>query len=189
MTKRDAILLAAERLFARDGFGLTGVDALAREAGVTKRTLYKQFGSKEGLFSAWLRQRDMATRAALLDRIEARFAGPEEQLTALFAALGSLSVRSDYYGCPFSRALIELPSPASADSSRSVASDHKRAIASWIGTKVQALNLHPADAVTEEIMLLYEGVLARIATTRATGTGAAAQRSLARIIGTARQND
>lgn len=182
MTKRDAILRAADRLFTRDGFGLTGVDALAREAGVTKRTLYKQFGSKDGLFRAWLEQRDRATRAALLEQIEARVGEPDKQLLALFAALASLVGRSDFHGCPFTRALMELASPGPTDASRAVAKDHKLTMSTWIGTKVQALNLNPADLITEEIMLLYEGVLARIATSSSDSSGQAALRSLARII-------
>src|ERR1700710_2254090 len=42
------ILDAAARCFYRDGIWATGVDALAAEAGVSKRTLYNHFGGKTG---------------------------------------------------------------------------------------------------------------------------------------------
>jgi len=48
--KRAAIVQAALRLFLRDGFARTSVDAIAEEAGVSKRTIYNHYGDKETLF-------------------------------------------------------------------------------------------------------------------------------------------
>jgi TetR/AcrR family transcriptional regulator, mexJK operon transcriptional repressor len=48
--KRAAIVQAALRLFLRDGFERTSVDAIAEEAGVSKRTIYNHYGDKENLF-------------------------------------------------------------------------------------------------------------------------------------------
>jgi TetR/AcrR family transcriptional regulator, mexJK operon transcriptional repressor len=48
--KRTAIVQAALRLFLRDGFARTSVDAIAEEAGVSKRTIYNHYGDKENLF-------------------------------------------------------------------------------------------------------------------------------------------
>jgi len=48
--KREAIVKAAVRLFVRDGFERTSVDAIAFEAGVSKRTIYNHYGDKENLF-------------------------------------------------------------------------------------------------------------------------------------------
>jgi TetR/AcrR family transcriptional regulator, mexJK operon transcriptional repressor len=48
--KRSAIVHAALRLFLRDGFARTSVDAIAEEAGVSKRTIYNHYGDKENLF-------------------------------------------------------------------------------------------------------------------------------------------
>jgi len=48
--KRTAIVEAALRLFARDGFTRTSVDAIAGEAGVSKRTIYNHYADKENLF-------------------------------------------------------------------------------------------------------------------------------------------
>jgi TetR/AcrR family transcriptional regulator, mexJK operon transcriptional repressor len=41
---------AAIALFLRDGFARTSVDAIAEEAGVSKRTIYNHYGDKESLF-------------------------------------------------------------------------------------------------------------------------------------------
>lgn len=48
------IIDAARRLFVTSGLGGTSFDAIAREAQVTKRTIYLLYKSKEGLFVAAL---------------------------------------------------------------------------------------------------------------------------------------
>lgn len=50
--KRQAIEQAATRVFLRDGYAGTSVDTIAREAGVSKATLYSHFRSKEQLFGS-----------------------------------------------------------------------------------------------------------------------------------------
>ena len=48
---------AADRLFYRKGIRAVGVDAVAAEAGISKRSLYDTFPSKDALVAAYLRQR------------------------------------------------------------------------------------------------------------------------------------
>jgi TetR/AcrR family transcriptional regulator, mexJK operon transcriptional repressor len=48
--KKSAIVAAALKLFLADGFARTSVDAIAEEAGVSKRTIYNHYGDKETLF-------------------------------------------------------------------------------------------------------------------------------------------
>ncbi|ALG05630.1 TetR/AcrR family transcriptional regulator [Kibdelosporangium phytohabitans] len=48
--KRKAITQAARKVFGRDGFTRAGVDVIAAEAGVSKRTIYNHFTDKEQLF-------------------------------------------------------------------------------------------------------------------------------------------
>ncbi|MCY1707415.1 TetR/AcrR family transcriptional regulator [Pannonibacter sp. SL95] len=50
--KRQQILDGARRVFRANGFDGTSMDAVAREAGVSKGTLYVYFDSKEALFKA-----------------------------------------------------------------------------------------------------------------------------------------
>jgi TetR/AcrR family transcriptional repressor of mexJK operon len=51
-SRRQAMVDAARRVFARVGFGAATIDAIAREAGAAKRTLYARFGDKSALFRA-----------------------------------------------------------------------------------------------------------------------------------------
>ncbi len=49
--KRHAVLDAAAALFMAQGYGAVSMDAVAREAGVSKATLYAHFASKDQLFA------------------------------------------------------------------------------------------------------------------------------------------
>ncbi|NQV83461.1 MAG: TetR/AcrR family transcriptional regulator [Rhodospirillales bacterium] len=51
-SKRELIVAAARKLFLETGFGSTSMDAIAAEAGVSKRTVYSHFENKETLFAA-----------------------------------------------------------------------------------------------------------------------------------------
>jgi AcrR family transcriptional regulator len=50
--KAETILDAAKRAFLANGYGAVSMDAIAREAGVSKATVYAHFAGKEELFGA-----------------------------------------------------------------------------------------------------------------------------------------
>jgi TetR/AcrR family transcriptional regulator, mexJK operon transcriptional repressor len=51
-SKAESILAAAKRMFLESGFGAVSMDTIAREAGVSKATVYAHFAGKEELFGA-----------------------------------------------------------------------------------------------------------------------------------------
>src|SRR6266404_9830032 len=51
-SKAESILAAAKRSFLAAGFGAVSMDAIAREAGASKATVYAHFAGKEELFGA-----------------------------------------------------------------------------------------------------------------------------------------
>ncbi len=55
--RREEIAAVAERVFLRRGFAETTMQIIAEEAGASKETLYRHFGSKEELFSEVIRNR------------------------------------------------------------------------------------------------------------------------------------
>jgi TetR/AcrR family fatty acid metabolism transcriptional regulator len=78
--KRERILIAAERIFARHGFFAARVSEIAREAGVADGTIYLYFKSKDdlliSLFENRMKQVNDKLRGAIADR------PPAEQLRA-----------------------------------------------------------------------------------------------------------
>ncbi len=90
--KREHILRAALRCFARSGYHLTTVDDIAAEAGVSKGAPYVYFDGKEALFQAL----HSAWDCGLTDRIDSELArlgpqarSPRRALEAVLAAVGA----------------------------------------------------------------------------------------------------
>jgi len=50
-SKRERVVGAATKLFLGEGFGTTGMDAIAKEAGVSKATVYSYYKDKASLFA------------------------------------------------------------------------------------------------------------------------------------------
>lgn len=77
--KRERILAAAERIFARHGFFAAKVSDVAKEAGVADGTIYLYFKNKDDLLISLFENRMQQVNAALRDAI-AKVKGPVEQL-------------------------------------------------------------------------------------------------------------
>ena len=87
--ERERLMLrAAGEAFATHGFHGSSMDEIARAAGITKPMLYRYFGSKEGLYAAYLQM----TGRELVDKVRApdtRGESPQVRLRAgLRAFLG-----------------------------------------------------------------------------------------------------
>ncbi|MEV5881247.1 TetR/AcrR family transcriptional regulator [Streptomyces sp. NPDC052020] len=103
------ILEAASRLFYEEGIRAIGVEVIAEEAGVTKKTLYDRFGSKDELIVAYLRARDGLWRTTLTQHVNDHGGPAEEKLLATFDALRDWLRERNPRGCAFINASVELP--------------------------------------------------------------------------------
>lgn len=90
---RRRIADAAQQLFARDGYGATSMEGIAREAGVGTRTVYAAFGAKREILSVicerWLERahaRERAVEVLDLAQPEQRVRGAAGWLAALYSA-------------------------------------------------------------------------------------------------------
>lgn len=82
--KRDAVVMAAARLFARAGFHATSLDDVANALGVTKPTIYHYFASKDEILFECTRRGLTAIAAA---GAEANIAGGANGLERLEAMM------------------------------------------------------------------------------------------------------
>ena len=69
-SKREQIVDVALNLFYQGGFNATGVDKITAESGVTKKTIYAHFKSKDELILATLRRRDELFRNNFMLSVE-----------------------------------------------------------------------------------------------------------------------
>jgi len=102
------ILAAAALCFYRDGIWATGVDALAAEAGVSKRTLYNHFVSKDSVIAAYLRQRESHWQAKLDELWEEMGDDPVERVVANVRAYARPVEPERFRGSAFINAAAEL---------------------------------------------------------------------------------
>ncbi len=65
---RERLIESAKALFCRYGINSVGIDTIIEQAGTAKTTLYKLFGSKDGLVEAVLDREGQAWRSWFLDR-------------------------------------------------------------------------------------------------------------------------
>ncbi|MCX4816272.1 TetR/AcrR family transcriptional regulator [Streptomyces sp. NBC_01239] len=150
------IVAAADELFYDRGITAVGVDLIAEHSGVTKRTLYNRFGSKDHLVSAYLTERDQRWRSLVLAAVEGS-GTPAEAVTAPFEALRTWS-ETNTRGCAFINALAELPDPAHP--AHRIAANQKH----WLLNLFEELAVtagcsHPATLATQ-LLVLHEGALA-----------------------------
>lgn len=103
------ILDVASELFYARGIHAVGVDTIAAASGVTKRTLYDRFGSKDGLLMAYLKVRDRRWRDLIRSRLDAE-PDPLQRVLAPFDVLPEWLIHSGR-GCSFVNAFAELPEP------------------------------------------------------------------------------
>jgi len=91
------ILEAAQTHFDQHGLERASVDAIAADAGVSKMTVYSNFGSKEGLFQAVVRDRTTAVLAGFPGAGTLDPDQPEKVLLAIGARFLALA-RGDALG-------------------------------------------------------------------------------------------
>jgi AcrR family transcriptional regulator len=150
------IVAAAEELFYNRGITAVGVDLIAEHSGVTKRTLYNRFGSKDHLVAAYLAERDQRWRSLVRATVDA-CDDPVQAVTAPFDALRTWT-RTNTRGCAFINALAELPDPAHP--AHRIAADQKLWLLNLFKELATAAGCLGSGALATQLLVLHEGALA-----------------------------
>jgi AcrR family transcriptional regulator len=153
----ERLLAAASDLFYRDGIHAVGVDTIAAAAGVTKKTLYDQFGSKEALAVAYLRGRDARWREFLERELELVPSGSPDRILAVFDASAQWALDNSTKGCSAINARAEVSDPTHPVAAE--ATRQKKWMRDLFERLCREAGLADADRVADTMMLLYEGAL------------------------------
>jgi AcrR family transcriptional regulator len=151
LAMRERILETADRLFYREGIRVVGVDTIAAEIGISKRTLYNYFPSKDDLIVAYLSSR--------LRPIEASDLPPAERILEDFDRLERAMRRDGYRGCPFMNAVAELADPGHA--AHQIAVAHKEKRRALFRNLLVRLDVADPDGLATQLMILGEGAVAQ----------------------------
>jgi AcrR family transcriptional regulator len=153
---RRRILDAAYGLFWRQGFLRVGMDAIAVRAGVTKRTLYQHFSSKDDLIKSALAHSSEFALSRL--RQFKRPSNAEDFIDSYFGELSDWAAKPRWSGGGFTRVVVEL-ADLRGHPARSVARQHKAAVEQWLTEAIAAARVPSAQQRAREIMLLTEGAM------------------------------
>lgn len=150
MLMQDRILETADRLFYGQGIRAVGVDKVAAEVGISKRTLYNHYPSKDALILAYLSRRFTPNRTSE--------GPPAEEILEAFDRLERTLARDDFRGCPFVNAVAELGEPEHAANQIALAfKDHRRA---WFRDRLLRLNVANPEALAIQLYILVDGAVA-----------------------------
>ena len=105
---RDRIVSAAAKLFYEEGIGRVSVDAVALRAGVSKRTLYYHFASKDDLVAAYLEGRDQPNLTLFAKWYDESEGETADKVQGIFANLERSARHPKWKGCGFLRTSVEL---------------------------------------------------------------------------------
>ena len=147
---RERILAVADRLFYQRGIRAMGVDTIAAEIGISKRTLYNHFPSKDSLIAAYLERR--ARPAKLSD------APAIEQILGTFDTLEQRFASPEFRGCPFVNAVTEL-GPEEREV-REVAIAFKEGRRLWFRELLSRLRVAAPDGLSLQLAILVDGASA-----------------------------
>ncbi len=140
--KREAIIQAAIAEFRANGFEVTSMDKIAATAGVSKRTVYNHFPSKEELFAEILNQ--------LWARISAEMRAPycadkplREQLRQMLMAKLQMMADDNFLGLARVAIAATIHSPERAQNMVARMGEREEGLTVWIRAAVADGRLKP----------------------------------------------
>jgi AcrR family transcriptional regulator len=150
-TMKQRILETADRLFYLQGIRAIGVDTIAAETGISKRTLYNHFPSKDELIAAYLQRR--FTHAPPSDK------PPAAQILGTFDRLERGFASKGFRGCPFVNAVAELGPEDRAVKKIAVAFKESRRL--WFRDLLLQLEVADPEGLATQLQLLVDGAIAQ----------------------------
>jgi AcrR family transcriptional regulator len=148
---KERILETADRLFYLQGIRAVGVDTIAAEIGISKRTLYNHFPSKDALIAAYLARRFVQPRPS--DK------PPVEQILSTFDSLERRFASKDFRGCPIVNAVAEHGTDDKSEKKTAIAFKESRRV--WFRDLLIQLGVADPEGLATQLTLLVDGSIAQ----------------------------
>jgi len=156
-TPRERLLDAAGELFYRDGVNI-GVDALCKAAGVSKKSMYQLFRSKDELIAESLASRGPAYQALLQPGPEDDRT-PRERILAVFERQDDMVAGGNYLGCPYVSTAVELKNPEHPGSV--VARHFKQQLTDFFHRELVKAGAEDPSTLAIQLTMVFDGANAR----------------------------
>jgi AcrR family transcriptional regulator len=161
LSTRNRVLAVAGDLFYSQGIRNVGVDAVCKEAGVTKPTLYHHFGSKDGLVAAYLEDRNESIFVNLKNAADQTDGPVSAKIAALFERLAKVSPRPSWKGCPLLRGAAEFANDVDHPA-RKISSAHKKRVESWLTELLAEHGVTAANVLARQLTVLLDGAVMHV---------------------------
>ncbi|MFJ5223109.1 TetR/AcrR family transcriptional regulator [Streptomyces sp. NPDC088400] len=155
---RERVLEAACELFSSRGINSTGVDLVSEVAGVSKRSLYQRFPSKDHLIAAYLPRATDRFLEGLIIPDEDCDRSPVEKIVEFFAAAQRKSREPDFRGCPVLNAAAEISDPEHP--MRKIAVSYKDRMQSYFVQEARLSGAAEPTLLAEQLGVLFDGAMA-----------------------------
>jgi AcrR family transcriptional regulator len=152
---RERLMRAAE-LFYSEGIRAVGINRVLDEAQAPIMSLYRIFGSKEGLIEEFLVDKDKRVRSLFEREVERIADTPKERVLAMFDVLGQLVAGSDFRGCAFINAAVEMADPEHPFVGIAVA--HKEFVREAFSLYLAEAGLRETEPLATQLLMLVDGV-------------------------------
>lgn len=158
---RDRILTAANKLFYAEGIRAVSLDNIAEKAGITKKTVYYHFKSKDDLVEAYLVSRDQPNLALYRTWFSQADGGLPEKVAAIFFQIAAAARHPKWKGCGFLRTAAELANMPGHPAMK-VGAGHKKKFEVWLAEEFETARLLEPDALARHVVLLLDGAFSTI---------------------------
>ncbi|MFC8197907.1 TetR/AcrR family transcriptional regulator [Streptomyces sp. NPDC060006] len=154
---RERLLDAAATLTYQVGVGI-GVDALCKAAGVSKRSMYQLFESKDVLLAASLEERASSFVATLLPAADDSRT-PRERILHVFEQVELQAGAPEFHGCRYLAVQVELKDQSHPASQ--VARRIKGNLTAFFRAEAEHGGAGDPDMLARQLILVFDGASAR----------------------------
>lgn len=158
---KERIIDAANRLFYAEGIRAVSVDAVAEKAGITKKTLYYHFRSKDDLIEAYLTARDQPNLVLYEKWFDEADGNLADKIEAIFLQLAQSARHPKWKGCGFLRTAAELANKPGHPAMK-VGAAHKKKLETLLSDKIKKAGVLDAAALARHIILLLDGAFSTV---------------------------
>ncbi len=157
----DKILNEAYALLYKEGFARVSMDAISESAGITKRTLYNHFESKDALVEAVLTRQHAFALEQIKEWGKSDEQDPTAYLAGLFERLETWASEPRWLGSGFTRLTMEL-ADMPGHPARRAAHTHKLAVEAWLEGELMRRGANRPALLARQTVLLIEGCFCTI---------------------------
>lgn len=158
---KERILDAANALFYGEGIRAVSVDAISEKAGITKKTLYYHFKSKDDLIEAYLVSRDQPNLEQFRKWFDEAEGMLPDKILAIFTNLSKSASHPKWKGCGFLRTAAELTNMPGHPAMK-VGAAHKKKFETWLAQEFEKGNIANPAELARHIVLLMDGAFSTV---------------------------